>query len=110
MNFKSLLLAGVLTLSSLSIASAKSYTITLDSASKAGNLTLQPGDYKVKVEGTNAIFRDERTDKTFTAPVKIDNTGKKHDSTAVVSTTQDGTQRIKEIELGGSDETLEFGD
>jgi len=110
MSTKFLLMTGVLALSSLSIANAKSYMITVDNPAKAGNVTLQPGNYKVKVEGTNAVFKDVQTDKTFTTPVKIDNTGKKHENTAVLSTTKDGTEQIQHIELGGSDETIDFGD
>jgi hypothetical protein len=110
MTKKSLILTGALALSSLSIAGAKTYDITLSSPAKAGNVELGAGEYKVKVEGSNAVFMNVHTAQKFTAPVKIENTGKKHDYTAVESNKQNGTENIKAIELGGSDETLEFGD
>jgi hypothetical protein len=71
---------------------------------------LRAGEYKVKVEGSNAVFTNLDTSEKFTAPVKIHNTGKKHDYTAVESNKQNGTDTIKAIQLGGSNETLEFGD
>ena len=110
MTTKSLILTGALALSSLSIAGAKTYDITLSSPAKAGNVELRAGEYKVMVEGSNAVFMNVRTAQKFTAPVKIENTGKKHDYTKVESNKQNGTENIKAIELGGSDETLEFGD
>jgi hypothetical protein len=110
MTNKSLILAGAMALFSLTIASAKTYDITLGSPAKAGKMELRAGEYKVKVEGSNAVFKNVDTSETFTAPVKIENTGKKHDYTAVESTKQNGEDKIQAIELGGSDETLEFGE
>ena len=107
---KSVLLIGVLALSSLSVANAKSYHFTLDNSAKAGAVMLTPGDYKVKVEGANAVFTNIRTDKTLTTPVKIESAGQKHDNTAVEMNVKNGTQQIQSIELGGSHETLEFSD
>src|SRR5579872_5606073 len=99
---KSLLLIGVLALSSLSVAGAKTYHFTLDSSAKAGAVMLTPGDYKVKVEGSNAVFTNIRTAKTFTTSVKIETADKKHDNTAVEMGVKNGTQQIQTIKLGGS--------
>ena len=110
MKTRALLLAGVFSLSMFSVANAKSYDITLENPSKAGGAVLAPGEYRVKVEGSNAVFTNVRTDKKVTAPVTIENSAKKHENTAVESNVQSGTEKIKAIELGGSRETLEFGD
>ena len=112
MKTRSLILAGALALATFPVASArvKTYDIQLDSPTKAGSNILAPGEYRVKVEGSNAVFTSVHTEKTFTAPVKIENANKKHDTTAVESNAQDGTLRLKAIELGGSTETLNFGD
>ena len=107
---KSVFLTGVLALSSLAIASAKSYDIRLSSPTKAGNVELRTGEYKMKVEGSNAEFTKLGSSETFTIPVKIENSGKKHDYTSVETDKHNGTDRIKAIQLGGSNETLEFGD
>jgi len=107
---KSLILTGVLAFSTLAIAGVKTYDFTLSNPAKAGNVQLRAGDYKVKVEGSNAVFTNMDTSEKFTVAVKIEKTGKKHDYTAVESNKQNGTDTIKAIELGGSSETLAFGD
>ena len=58
MTGKTLLIVGAMTLSSLGIASAKSYDIILDHASKAGATELKPGEYKLKVQGSQAVLTD----------------------------------------------------
>lgn len=104
---KSLILTGAVALFSI-IASAKSYEVVLSSSAMAGNLELKPGQYRVKVEGSNAKFTDENTLKTYQAPVKIEQATEKFDQTAVDTTNQNGANHIQTIELGGSNTKLEF--
>jgi hypothetical protein len=107
---KSLFLAALLALSSLVFASAKSYSIELDSAAKAGGAQLTKGSYTVQVAGDKAVFTDQHH-KSVSVSVKLDTgTGKKFENTSVEATHQDGTEIIKLIHLGGSTTTLEFGD
>jgi len=106
MTTKTLLMTGALVLSSFSLMYAKSYDLVFSTPVRAGNLELKPGSYKLTVKGTTAEFTNVDTDKTYSAPVKIENTGKKHDVTAV--DTQN--QQIQKIELGGSATDLEFGE
>jgi len=108
MNAKSLLLIGTLALAG--IASAKSYDIVLSSPTKAGNVQLAAGEYSLKVKGNSAIFTNVETGKSFTAPVKVEDAGKKYDTTAVDSNKQNGTDEITAIELGGSSTKLELGE
>jgi len=109
MKIQSILLAGVLSLASVGMLSAKkSYEIALSTPIMAGNVQLPAGEYRVKVEGDNAVFNMVDQDKTFTAPVKMESVMQKYDQTAVVSTTKDGTDRIESIELGGSKTKLDF--
>lgn len=107
---KKSLLIGALTLASFSMAFAKTYDIVLSNSAKVGSVELKAGEYKVKMEGSNAVFTNVQTSEKFTAPAKLENTGKKHDYTAVQSTTQNGTDHIQAIELGGSQDTLEFSE
>jgi hypothetical protein len=109
MTGKSLLMFGALTLSSLGIASAKSYDITLNAPAQAGASELKPGEYKLKVEGSQAVFTDERDGKSFSVPVKIENSDRKFDNTSVESTNQDGMDHIQAIDLGGSKTRLAVG-
>jgi hypothetical protein len=109
MNGKSLLIVGALTLSSLGIASAKSYDIVLNAPSKAGATELKPGDYKLKVEGSQAVFTDAENAKSVSVPVKVENSDKKFNNTVVESTNQDGMDNIHAIDLGGSNTRLNLG-
>jgi hypothetical protein len=108
MTVKSVLLAGVLALSTLSLASAKTYEISLAGPSKAGSITLKPGQYRLKVDGSNAIFTEVETSKQFTVPAKIQTSDKKFDDTRVDAQKDSGTDVIKDIELGGTKTKLEF--
>jgi hypothetical protein len=107
---KSLFLAGLLSLSSLVFAGAKSYPIMIDSAAKAGSVQLAKGNYTVQVEGDKAVFTDQHR-KSVSVSVKLDTgTGKKFEYTSVEATQKDGTEIIKSIHLAGSTTTIEFGD
>jgi hypothetical protein len=109
MNAKSLLIASVLTLATLGIASAKSYDITLATPAMAGATELKPGDYKLKVEGSQAVFTDQENSKSFSVPVQIENGNRKFNQTAVESTKQNGMDQINAIDLGGSNTRLTLG-
>jgi hypothetical protein len=109
MTAKSLLIVGALTLSSIGVASAKSFDLVLSAPTLAGNTELKPGDYKLKVEGSQAIFTEAQSSKSFTVPVKIETANRKFDQTVVESTNQNGMDNIQSIDLGGSTTKLEFG-
>jgi hypothetical protein len=104
---KFIVVAG-LALSSLTVLSAKTYDIVLSNKTKAGNIELKPGSYKLKIEGTNAIFTDTSKGKSFTTPVKVETGDKKFDDTRVQSVKDGETEKINEIDLGGSKTKLGF--
>ena len=70
---------------------------------------LTAGDYVVKVQGSNAVFTNQDTAKTFTAPVKIENVSQKFDETAVDVNTAGGQNIVQDIQLGGTTTKLDFG-
>lgn len=109
MTKKSLLIVGALTLASLGVASAKSFDVVLTSPAMAGNTELKPGEYKLKVEGSQAVFTEAETNKSFTVPVKVANGAAKFDHTMVESTNQNGMDNINSIDLAGSSTKLQFG-
>ncbi len=102
------LLAGVLALACLSLASAKTYTVDLNHPSKAGSQQLTPGEYKLKVDGGNAVFTDTKTQKSVTVPVKVETNQKKFPVTSVDTTSEGSAERINSIQLGGSTTKLDF--
>jgi len=72
-----------------------------------GAVQLAAGQYSVKVKGSNAVFTNVNTDKTYTAPVKIETT-KKHEDTAVQTKKDAAGEHMESIDLGGSNQTLGF--
>jgi len=100
---------GALGLASIGFASAKSYDFTLSAPTMAGNIELKPGVYKLKVEGSQAVFTDVQSAKTFTAPVKIETSGQKFGETALETSNSGDMDHIQAINLGGSNTKLEFG-
>jgi hypothetical protein len=109
MTAKSLLIIGAFGLASLGIASAKSYDITLTDPAMAGSTLLQPGEYHLKVDGSQAIFKDVQSSKSWTAQAKVENGNRKFGETAVESTQLGDMAHITAIDLAGSHTRLEFG-
>lgn len=105
---KSIILAGALSLSAICFAGTKSYEINLSTAAKAGGVMLAPGQYKLQVQGSNAVFTDSKTRKTFTAPIKVGTGPKKYHYTAVDTAPDQGSEKITSIELGGSTTQIAF--
>ena len=109
MTMKTILMTGALALSTLSLASAKTYEITVSSPVMVGTSPLPAGSYKLKLEGDKAVFTNMDTDKEVTADVKVDTVDKKYDVTAIDSTKKGDRDQINAIELGGSNTKIEFG-
>jgi hypothetical protein len=110
MTAKSLFMVGALAAASLGIASAKTYDITLTAPAKAGATDLKAGEYKLKIEGSQAVFTDAQDAKSVTSvPVKVENSDKKFDFTSVESTDQNGVTNIHAIDLGNSKTRLTVG-
>lgn len=109
MTKKSLLIVGALTLASFGVASAKSFDVVLTSPAMAGNTELKPGDYKLKIQGAQAVFTDTDTYKSYTVPVKVQNGAAKFNHTMVETSNQNGMDNINAIDLAGSNTKLEFG-
>ncbi len=106
MNGKSLLIFGALTLATLGIASAKSYNVVLTAPAMVGANELKPGEYTLKVEGSQAVLTSAQNSKSFSVPVNVENSGKKFDYTSVESSKQGGMDTIQAIDLGGSNTRL----
>ena len=105
---KNILVVSLLVVSGFAIASAKTYDILLSSPTKAGSVQLKAGQYKLKIDGANAIFTDINSSKSFTTPVKVENSDQKFDDTRVQTTKDGDGERIEEIDLGGSKTKLGF--
>jgi hypothetical protein len=104
---KKTLLIGVFALASISFAGGKTYDITISKAAKAGSIELAPGEYQLKVEGTNAVFTD-RHHKSFTTAIKVEAAPKKFQFTAVDSSDAGAADLIHSITLAGSTTKIDF--
>lgn len=108
MTKKLSLLVGMLALAALAFASTKTYNVSFTHSAKAGSQQLTAGEYKLKIDGANAIFTDVRTSKSVSVPVKVETGAKKFTVTSVDSSEDGAAQRINSIQLGGSTTKLEF--
>ncbi|HWB97977.1 MAG TPA: hypothetical protein VG672_14785 [Bryobacteraceae bacterium] len=93
----------------LSLASAKSYELSLTQPTTIGTTQLQPGTYKMEL-GASKVTLTGKKGQTVEANAKFETVEKKFDRTAIVSKTVDGTARIDEIHLGGTKTKVEFTD
>ena len=108
MNVRSLLITSAIALSTAALASAKTYEVTVTSPAKAGSVELQPGQYKLKVEGSQAVFTDSHN-KSFTVPAKVENVDRKFSYTSIESANQGGADTIQAIDLGDSNTQVKLG-
>ena len=93
----------------LSLASAKSYEISVDSVSKVGDQQLKPGSYKVSLTGSTVKFTDENTGKSVETSGTVESNGKaKFDATALETEQNKGVNTIHEIDLGGTVTKIKF--
>ncbi len=106
MKFKFLIGFAIL---GLSLASAKSFEISVDSVAKAGDLQLQPGAYRVSLNGSTVKFMDENTGKSVETNATVENNGKtKFDATSLETEQVKGVNTIHEIDLGGTPTKIKF--
>ena len=83
--------------------SSKSYDVTIPQTMTVGSNVLQPGDYKLRVEGTTAFFTKEYSRKTVQVPVVVGTTEQKVSATEVeMAPMPGGGERLTEIRLHGT--------
>jgi uncharacterized protein YdbL (DUF1318 family) len=103
--FRSLLLFAAL---GLSIASAKSYDVTLDSASKVGNVELKAGKYSLAVMDNTKVKFTNANGEAVEANAKVSTVDKKFQATQVDMKQINGTAQVNEIDLGGTKTKILF--
>jgi len=87
--------------------SAKTYTINLTESAKAGVVDLKPGEYRLKLDGSQVVLTDQGGNQ-IDAGAKVETGDRKFEHTSISSTYVDGTHRILYIQLGGSRNTVVF--
>jgi hypothetical protein len=85
------------------------FQLSLTQPSKMGAVILNPGRYKLKVQGSVAIFTDVATSKSTTVIAKVE---KKSDGPAgatwVMGTSEGGVSHVGQIVIAGADFKLRF--
>lgn len=97
-----------LALLGMSVASAKTYDITLSDPSAVGKYNLKPGQYELTVKASTAVFKDLKTGKSYQTTAKVEQAEKKFDDTEVETKRVGGENHITEIRLHGTKTKLEF--
>src|ERR1039458_2778209 len=105
---KSLVLGAILSLSSLCFAGQKSYDVIFLAPASVGGVQLAAGEYKLKVDGANAVFTDAHSKTVLSTAGKVQNAAKKFQYTAVDATKDGSVDKVSAIELGGSTTKIEF--
>src|SRR5262245_37916206 len=103
---KSLVLGVVLSLSTLCFAGQKSFSIILDKVTNVGTIKLAPGEYKVKVDGTNAFTNSKY--QSVSTGVKVETADKKFKETAVDTVKSGSGETVTAIQVGGTTTKLDF--
>ena len=91
----------------LAIASAKTYTVTLAEPYTLAGAQLKPGNYRLSVNGSQAVLRDSRG-RTIQAKATVQNEATKYAYTAVESRTNKGASSLQAIEVQGTHTKVEF--
>jgi hypothetical protein len=92
----------------VSLAAAKSYSLTIGDKVQAGTVELQPGEYTLVLEQSKVRFTEVNTGKTFEAAVTVEDAAKKFSSTAINSHDANGVTKVDEIDLAGTTKKIEF--
>lgn len=79
---------------------ASSYTVNVGDPTWVAGKELQPGDYKVQIDGNKVTLKSGKN--VIEVPGKVESTDRKFDTTAIVSQTENGKLKMSEIRLGGT--------
>ncbi|MBZ5609658.1 MAG: hypothetical protein LAP38_15465 [Acidobacteriia bacterium] len=105
MQFSRLMLAfGTLALGLASAAA--SYHMTISSPAWVGGKQLQPGEYKVQLEGNQAVIKGDQD--TVQVPAKMETAKDKYSETEIRTSNVNGKRQIEEIRFGGTKASIVF--
>ena len=91
------------------MAGTKSYEVKIAQKSTVAGVQLSPGEYRVKIENSKAIFSNEQSGQVVEAPVIVTDVDKKYEMTEILtSKASDELTKIEEIEINGTKFKLEF--
>jgi hypothetical protein len=92
----------------LSVAGAKTFEITLDSAAKAGSVELKPGKYNLVLMEDSKVKFTNANGQALETSAKMSTAEKKFSATQIDLKQINGTAQINEIDLGGTKTKIQF--
>jgi len=104
---KRIALIALIALAAVSIASAKTYTFTISDRVQAGDTQLKPGDYHLKVDGSDVVLLDHGG-RRIDVNMKLEEADGKFSATSLTISTAEATPRLESVELGGSKVRIVF--
>jgi hypothetical protein len=102
---RSLVLFAVL---GLSVAGAKNYDVTFDSATKVGSVELKAGKYSLAVMDNSKVKFTSSNGQAVEASAKVTTVDKKFQATQIDMKQINGTAQVNEIDLGGTKTKILF--
>ncbi|MCW5964222.1 MAG: hypothetical protein KIT83_09295 [Bryobacterales bacterium] len=102
---KVLFLTAILLLS-VSVASAKTFTVKLHQASMVEGKELKPGNYKVELTDSKATITNGK--ETVETAIKTEESNERFGQTSVRYTDAEGKMKIREIRVGGTNTKVVF--
>jgi len=91
----------MLVLLSASLICAKTYDLALSESAQAGNTLLKPGEYHLKVDGSQVVLTDNGG-RRIEVTAAVEPTEDKFEQTRLSIWKENGTNRIQWVQLGGS--------
>ena len=85
----------------------KTYTFSISDKAMAGNTELKPGDYYLRLNGSQVVVTTEGG-KQLDITATVETADHKFDATSAICRTDDGTNRLISVELGGSSYKVVF--
>ena len=105
MNSK--LVLSAIAFAGMAIAAGKTYNVKLFEPAMVGNTELKAGEYRIEVTDQTAVIKIGKVHKE--APVKVETSDSKYDSTTV-RLSSGAKPQIQEIRIGGTKTKLVFTD
>ena len=90
------------------VSFGKEVTVTIDRVAKVGGAQLQPGLYRVEIGKSDVVFVNSQTNKSVKVPAKIETGNQTFRGTMLDYSKAAGDNVLKDIEVGGSKQTVQF--
>ncbi len=85
------------------------YDLSISQPARIGNVKLEPGRYKLRLQGSVVILTELATNRSSTVLAKVEKAEKPATFTMVQGDSTDGVEQVQQIVLAGAPFRLRFG-